>query len=278
MQDFKERFIFSESESAPIIFSEHLVRYEFAREVIGKLLLKNPEKKISILDIACGSGYGADLMSAIKGTEVLGVDLSKEAIKCANEKYKKTNLRFKVGDATNIPEKENSFDAIISFETIEHLENREKYLKELVRVLKKGGVALLSTPNRAVFKNKNPFHNHEFLEEEFVAELKKVFKEVKIFIQRNSFCSIIENNFSQKAASSTIPSKLSEPLYFIAACSKEEIKDVLPAESIININHKTWAELEKKLKIIDSLYLKLVKIPGMKKIIEKIKIDKNNKV
>lgn len=90
---------------------QHINRYNFAKELV---------KDMRVLDVACGEGYGSNML-AETAKEVIGVDISKEAIEQANEKYSKENLSFKVMDAEGLSFDDNYFDAIVSFETIEHL-------------------------------------------------------------------------------------------------------------------------------------------------------------
>lgn len=104
--------------------TEHLHRYAIASEFI--------DNKI-VLDIASGEGYGSYLFTK-KAKQVIGIDISSEAISHASEKYKKENLTFKIGSITNIPIEKSSIDVVVSFETLEHI-YEEGMLLEIKRVL-----------------------------------------------------------------------------------------------------------------------------------------------
>jgi len=157
---------------------EHLHRYLLACEL---------SKNKIILDIACGEGYGSAKL-AVKAKEVIGVDISPEAIQHAKQKYNKKNLSFKIGNCSNIPLKNKSVDMIVSFETIEHHNEHDKMLKEIKRVLKKGGVLIMSSPDKLNYSEKpnynNPFHVSELYEEQFKELISNYFKNSVFYGQR----------------------------------------------------------------------------------------------
>lgn len=133
----------------------HLARYEWAvRQARG-----------TILDAACGTGYGSSLLASV-GT-VCGVDYSEEALALAQARL--PNGRFVVARLPDVPFPDGSFDTVVSFETIEHIKDDRALLREFARVLRPGGLLLLSTPNRErEGARDNPFHEHEYVLEELV--------------------------------------------------------------------------------------------------------------
>ena len=167
---------------------EHLHRYALAMEYVeGK----------DVLDIACGEGYGSRLL-AQKAKSVTGVDIDDNSIRQANKKYGGENLSFLQGAVEAIPLAGNSVDVIISFETLEHTTEHEKFLSEAKRVLKAGGLLIISTPDKKWYSDKpgyqNPFHKKELYEQEFEKLLKKHFTGVKIVFQKFLSASVV---FSQ---------------------------------------------------------------------------------
>src|ERR1041385_6161003 len=140
-------------------WGEHLNRYEEALKFL-------PAKNLSILDIACGNGFGSNFL-AEQGHNVTGADLSKDAIAYCKEKYNNPQLRFEVCDGTKLPYEDQTFDAVISFETIEHTKAFNEMLAEFRRVIKNDGVIIISTPNRIVNSPggvvTNPYHTQEGL-------------------------------------------------------------------------------------------------------------------
>lgn len=161
-------------------WGEHVYRYEH--------VIKNAKKGIVVLDLACGTGYGSSMLSEIQENRIIGGDISDEALKIAESKYKKHNLSFQKLDGTALHFTDNYFDVITSFETIEHLSEYNKLVSEFHRVLKPGGKLFLSTPNSLVTSPdgnvKNPFHVQEFNPDELSQILKNVFRSVKLTGQR----------------------------------------------------------------------------------------------
>ena len=137
------------------IWYEHMHRYAFASQFIA-------DKKV--LDAACGEGFGSFLL-ADKAQSVIGVDISKQAVSHATERYQADNLSYQVADCQDLPFEDDSFDCIVSFETLEHLEQQSEMLAEFRRVLSKQGFLMISSPDKAVYtdemKNDNPFHLRE---------------------------------------------------------------------------------------------------------------------
>ncbi|PIN86225.1 hypothetical protein COV19_05445 [Candidatus Woesearchaeota archaeon CG10_big_fil_rev_8_21_14_0_10_44_13] len=160
-------------------FLEHIVRYRFALDFVkGKV----------VLDDACGTGYGTAILSK-KAKKAIGIDASDKAIKLSKKGFHGNNLGFEQMDSTKLRFKDNSFDVVCSFETIEHIKNQELFLKEAARVLKKDGILIISTPNKEFFKKinskPNPFHKKELSFDEFDGLLAKFFVNMGFFGQKN---------------------------------------------------------------------------------------------
>lgn len=141
--------------------SEHLHRYALAAELVqGK----------TVLDIACGEGYGSNLLSK-SARHVTGIDLDPETVTKAAGKYRSPNLQFKAGNICAIPMQDQSVDIVISFETLEHHDQHDQMMREIKRVLSPTGFCLVSTPDKLVYSDrknfKNPFHVKELYREEF---------------------------------------------------------------------------------------------------------------
>jgi 2-polyprenyl-3-methyl-5-hydroxy-6-metoxy-1,4-benzoquinol methylase len=122
----------------------HVIRYLWAIEVIA-----NGPQLGSVLDVACGSGYGsAAIAQRFPHLKVLGVDIDPTATKHAQKNYRRSNLRFKVGDVCQWEATIGSelFDCIISFDTIEHISHREIMLQNIVDHMHPDSFLLLSTP------------------------------------------------------------------------------------------------------------------------------------
>lgn len=159
------------------IMVEHIHRYAIACELVQN-------KKV--LDIACGEGYGSYLM-ANDAFSVTGIDINSIVIEKAREKYKRSNLQFLQGAAEKIPVEDHVFDIVVSFETIEHLENHQLIFNEIKRVLKPEGVLIISTPNKLFYSDKNgyvnPYHKKELYLNEFKDLLSKSFINYRVYSQ-----------------------------------------------------------------------------------------------
>jgi SAM-dependent methyltransferase len=206
---------------------EHLHRYAFARGLVGGL---------RVLDAACGEGYGSALLAG-HAASVVGVDRSAEAIGHARRRYAVDNLEFCEADCTALPFDDGTFDAVVSFETLEHLSDQEGLLAEFRRVLGPAGWLLVSTPDRAVYTdrlhNDNPFHVAELYRAEFESLLGRYFPARRLWGHKLMFHSAIwslENTppggveLQQEAEGQVAVSArpLHDPVYLIALCAADE--------------------------------------------------------
>lgn len=132
---------------------DHLVRYELAANII------NEKKCSSVLDVFCGNGYGSFLLATTTNCTIKAIDGSSEAISFAKEHYNNHNISF---ESKIFPFQESqSFDFIVSLESIEHIDEDCQFLKMLYDSLVPGGYLLLSTPNEEALDLKiNPNHFH----------------------------------------------------------------------------------------------------------------------
>lgn len=163
------------------IHYHHLHRYAFAAAHVVNL---------RVLDLASGEGYGTAIL-AENAREVIGLDLNERVIEAASEKYVLDNASFQVGDMIDMPFEDESFDCIVCFEAVEHIEKQRESLKEIRRVLKQDGLLIMSSPNRerSEMEMDNPFHVHEMDREEFLAFLKEEFSNVQLMAQKITLIS-----------------------------------------------------------------------------------------
>ena len=164
---------------------EHMHRYLIAREYVHDK---------DVLDIASGEGYGSYMLSSVANS-VIGIDISEEAILFASQKYKSDNLKFIKGEVCNIPLEDCSIDVVVSFETIEHINNHQRMLEEIKRVLRKDGVLIISSPDKKEYTDipgsHNPYHVHELYKKEFEDLISSEFKFYSFSGQRVLFGSVI---------------------------------------------------------------------------------------
>jgi 2-polyprenyl-3-methyl-5-hydroxy-6-metoxy-1,4-benzoquinol methylase len=139
---------------------DHMIRYAFTAPFV---------KDKRVLDISCGSGYGSQFIALQGARAVVGVDVDEDSIRFASTFYSHPHVKYIQSDAHSIPSLEDaSFDVIVSFETIEHLQYPRQFLSELRRLLKPSGQLFISCPNdyRAT-PWLSPFHLHKFRFNEF---------------------------------------------------------------------------------------------------------------
>jgi 2-polyprenyl-3-methyl-5-hydroxy-6-metoxy-1,4-benzoquinol methylase len=151
----------------------HVYRYKFAAALLGR-------RTGRVVDVACGEGYGTSALRRA-GRDVVGIDVSWEACAHARATY---GAGFVTATAEALPLPAGSCDAVVSFETIEHLRHPDQFVSEARRILRGDGVLVCSTPNAARHTpGSNPFHVRELELEEFEALLKRSFRGVEIFGQ-----------------------------------------------------------------------------------------------
>lgn len=98
-----------------------------------------------VLEVGCGAGYGASYL-ARSLADVSATDISEQAVAYARANY--PGVRFECAEGTQLPFASAHFDAVVSFQVIEHIARAPSYLREIERVLKPGGHAFITTPNR----------------------------------------------------------------------------------------------------------------------------------
>ena len=164
IEDTGERVIPEFMDPMNNLLLEHIARYQFAL----------PYVKGRVLDLSCGSGYGTHRIAKKMKKEideVIGVDIDSAFIDYARGKYYHPKSSFDVADAEDdcLPDKLGKFDTIVSFETLEHIENEEQILNNYYNLLKDGGTLLVSSPfgkGRGIPCG-SPFHVHQLTPEEF---------------------------------------------------------------------------------------------------------------
>ncbi|MBM7609065.1 GT2 family glycosyltransferase/ubiquinone/menaquinone biosynthesis C-methylase UbiE/predicted nuclease with TOPRIM domain [Lysinibacillus composti] len=210
-----ERFIPNVIEDNEIKI-EHLQRYQSIQELVsGKI----------VLDAACGEGYGSNYL-ATNAEKVVGIDIDEESIVHAQNKYLKRNLEFMAASIEKLPFEDHSFDVVVSFETIEHVnENlQQQFLTEIKRVLKEDGILIMSTPNKKIytdFRNyHNPFHVKEFYKDEFYCFLSSAFNFVDFSYQTRENVYLLGKENGKTFANLNHDSNLDvNSKYIVAICS-----------------------------------------------------------
>jgi len=208
------------------LFAEHMSRYMLAAKFLDAG---------AVLDLGCGCGYGASYLASRGGSDVLGVDISPEAVGFAESRYGRPGLAFAVMDARALA-LAGPFDVVTCFEVIEHVEDAPRVLAEISRVLADRGVLLVSTPDKTTYVaggpgGSNPFHVREYTRDEFEELLRPVFSHVRLLDQvwsegimigtpnEEPMTSMDAYRLADEQGQSVRPQP-TEATYFVAACGR----------------------------------------------------------
>lgn len=134
--------------------------------------------KGDVLEVGCGEGRGIHLLMP-HARSFTAVDKIKPVVDRLQEMHPAARII-----SMNIPPlsglADNAYDLVVSFQVIEHIKDDRLFLKEIHRVLRPGGIALLTTPNRRLTLTRNPWHVREYLPEELEAIAKGIFTDVTV--------------------------------------------------------------------------------------------------
>ncbi|MDC0408587.1 class I SAM-dependent methyltransferase [Flavobacteriaceae bacterium] len=191
----------------------HLSRYKFASKYVKNKL---------VADVACGTGYGTRvLLEDGEALKCIGVDIDEKAILYARKKHCTRGSEFIHSSAENLPFKTESFDAIISFETLEHVIDDSKLINEFNRILKPNGLLIISTPNQWPLSIAK-FHTKEYDLQEFQNILRTKFEIRKMYNQNSGDVKRKYNHMQPKGIVETTSENKSLAECFLAICEKKE--------------------------------------------------------
>ena len=206
------------------IFHEHFHRYAWARGLVEGL---------DVLDCACGEGYGSRIL-ADAARSVHGVDIDPATVEHARKRYATQGLEFTRASALELPFDDDRFDAVVSFETLEHLAEHDALMAEFRRVLKPRGFVLISSPDKKTYSDDsgfdNEFHVRELYRDELEALLATHFPNFSLFGQKLMFNSALwridgppgpaeclTSDADGRVSKAPVPAPA--PLYFIAVAA-----------------------------------------------------------
>jgi ubiquinone/menaquinone biosynthesis C-methylase UbiE len=204
-----------------LFYHEHLARYRFAETYI---------RRGRTLDIATGTGYGANLLCQNPEIYVVGADIDRQSLREARQEYPDKRIGFLSANGSLLPFQDDCFQNIVTLETIEHIADDYEYSRELARILHPDGVCVLSTPNREHSEHhhrSNPYHVREYSEYELIRLLRRYFTTVDLFYQ--GFADRYYRGVSQYAADIQSAKQQLNPLVqFIIDNTYRPMKQMVP--------------------------------------------------
>jgi SAM-dependent methyltransferase len=175
-------------------YANHICRYQFAKDKIESW------NAVKILDAACGVGYGSSFLAQNSSLNITAIDRSNEALDIASRLFTYENTNFIEDDCHTFANTSSlgPFDAIISFETLEHLPFPDKFITNCFNSLKTGGDFIVSTPNQLVSSPSGnltwEFHEKEYSPYEFIDILTSAgFKDINLFGQQMTEIGILRD-------------------------------------------------------------------------------------
>lgn len=209
------------------IWHEHWHRYAFAAPLA---------RERRVLDAACGEGFGSALLARAGARSVVGIDLADSAINHARARYgAQPRLTFERADVCALDAlPDNSFDLIVSFETLEHVDRQDAMLRGFSRLLGDQGLLLISTPDKANYSDatgqNNPYHVRELYREEFEQLLDRHFPLRRLYAQKLLFQSALWALDPHGGGALTHTQHMDSlheglhypPLYYLAVCANND--------------------------------------------------------
>ncbi len=165
-------------------YANHIMRYMFSEGVANKFCAS------SILDVACGVGYGTKFLSQNVSRRITGVDRDTNALAIAKKSFDSSNIVYQKGDCEKLGSiDDDGFDMVVSFETLEHLKNPMDFLGGCFNNMRAKGVIVISTPNKCVSSPNDDlnweFHEKEYDALEFVSMMESAgFDEIELYGQK----------------------------------------------------------------------------------------------
>ena len=145
-----------------------LIPYYWVKEIISR----------DVVELGCGEGRGVEIIAS-KTNNYLGIDKIDSVIEKLHQTYPKHNFQRAIfPPASEISD--GSYDFVISFQVIEHIRKDKLFLEDIKRILKPGGIAILTTPNSKMSLSRNPWHIREYTAQQLTDLASEMFNDVQM--------------------------------------------------------------------------------------------------
>jgi len=231
-----ERFVPDEMRGQ-LVEAEHMARYMWAAQFAeGR----------RVLDAGCGLGYGAAMLRDAGASAVTAVDISQPIVDVARESVG-SGVAFEVAPVERLPFADSSFDLVVCFEVLEHLDEGDAAVDEFRRVLGPEGLLVISSPNRASYVPGNPHHKHEYLPGELRRLLENRFAGVRLFTQQVMVSSVLRDaaqpDVSDAQVATMVPGAAEDQTYIVAMAGSDLPAPGRPIVSLTQfLEVRTWLE------------------------------------
>ncbi len=153
--------------------------YDEGRHLAAYLYARNLAPGLRVLDAGCGEGFGTEYLAEVAAS-VTGVDYSPEAIDSARRRWSRPGLEFRVKDLVAVEPDGETWDLVVNFQVLEHIDNDLEFLRRLRSCVAPGGRLMLTTPNILQSVSENPCHVREYRPEEFERRIASVFDDFSL--------------------------------------------------------------------------------------------------
>ena len=133
----------------------------------------------TLLEIGCGEGRGIELLAPL-ASQYIAIDKIGEIADYIRQKHPEIEFHNLLVPPLT-PIRDNSIDTLVTFQVIEHIKDDHLYIKEIYRVLKPGGKAIISTPNINLSLTRNPWHEREYTPQQFLSLCNTAFDTVATY-------------------------------------------------------------------------------------------------
>lgn len=187
------------------VLRQHLERYHFAAKFV---------RDAAVIDGACGSGYGSEILLRAGAKSVVGIDLDRGAIEYARRRYAQPGISFVQGNLEEVDLRQYPFDVFVSFETIEHLDKPQGFLTKVYNQLPKGGLFIGSVPVVPTV-DIDEYHKHDFSRQSWRALVEAVGFDILEELPQQYRATLAEMREEMKAPNTLPGARKGQGIYYM---------------------------------------------------------------